>query len=975
MTVYVQILGDTSSELYPNLLLSFNGCQYLFNCSEGSQRLSITNKQLKLTSLSTILFTNIHTRNFTGLPGTILSFSNFLKTNKGTPKLNIHGPKNTHNLLSAITSITHGRDLKIQSHEFHKNGEIFQDTNKVEFTSIILKKEKKQKKEMKIEKLTMVKEKEKEEEKEKEKEKEKEEEEEKEIQKEEKKKNPMEESKETQTNKETENTFKNYQGNEETKTEFVDQKEGKQESNNERIQDREYDLSQPAGFKIDGNQTETDNKEAIEIEEKQEIETKEQKIEKELDETPTKVKRISLSYIVKLPDRPGQLQKGETITLPDNRIITPEQVIGKSRPLPKIAVIDLTSSKCLKSFLKNKYLLKYQKKQEKKEEIQKNQEGKEKKKEKEKEKEKKVKGEEDGGKKVGEFLSFIFYFISKKNLQNEKFQKYISNYPKETQHVFIPIGSHTKSPTKFLLHSSQLRWKKLNLISPQIYPFRHNHLEWKTNLITEKFNKYLQYYPQNTIMGKHLLILNLFPEKKYGKDENSILRDQQEIDNNMKEIELLQDTIKSNININKKNQVIIDNNKNIQIEYKERDKDNNDDIKIPILDLQPSNNSEIKKNNLYNNSPNNENQTTKNSFFKKIIFFGTGATMPGKYNNVSSIFLKLTNTLSILLECGESTVAQFRKHFGNKFCKNICSVKLIWISHLHADHHLGILNFLSYRMICYKKLYGKLNNYKHPYIAISPHLKNYFLKINKITNQFQSYPIHIIESQNFSKFAIKKFKNITNEKVLKDNRLELFLETDSLTNIPTNHCENSNGIVILRNGKKIVYSGDTRPCESLIKAGANAEILIHEATFSSLEKSNAIKKKHSTKQEAINVGKKMGAKVTILTHIAHKYTHNPIEKIDLIRSPYDPQIIIACDWLVIKQKNLEYAFRSMSKIAEMFQSEERKRKFEQLENKKKLLKSKNQKRKRTNLNRKKKNKNQNTEKRNKNIIKNHNNKK
>lgn len=87
------------------------------------------------------------------------------------------------------------------------------------------------------------------------------------------------------------------------------------------------------------------------------------------------------------------------------------------------------------------------------------------------------------------------------------------------------------------------------------------------------------------------------------------------------------------------------------------------------------------------------------------------------------------------------------------------------------------------------------------------------------------------------------------------------------------HMRNSHGIVIVdRNGKKIVYSGDTIPARSLMAAGENCDLLIHEATFADCHISDAISKKHSTISGAIEAGKKMKAKFTILTHFSKKYT-------------------------------------------------------------------------------------------------------
>lgn len=41
----------------------------------------------------------------------------------------------------------------------------------------------------------------------------------------------------------------------------------------------------------------------------------------------------------------------------------------------------------------------------------------------------------------------------------------------------------------------------------------------------------------------------------------------------------------------------------------------------------------------------------------------------------------------------------------------------------------------------------------------------------------------------------------------------------------------ANGFVIGTNGKRIVFSGDTKPCDLLVDEGKEADLLIHEATF------------------------------------------------------------------------------------------------------------------------------------------------
>ncbi|CAM9321748.1 unnamed protein product, partial [Hapterophycus canaliculatus] len=74
---------------------------------------------------------------------------------------------------------------------------------------------------------------------------------------------------------------------------------------------------------------------------------------------------------------------------------------------------------------------------------------------------------------------------------------------------------------------------------------------------------------------------------------------------------------------------------------------------------------------------------------------------------------------------------------------------------------------------------------------------------------------------------------------------------------------------------KLVYSGDCRPSEALVRAGKGAAVLIHEATFDETMQQEAYDKQHCTMAEALNVGRRMGAERVILTHFSQRYPHMP----------------------------------------------------------------------------------------------------
>lgn len=100
------------------------------------------------------------------------------------------------------------------------------------------------------------------------------------------------------------------------------------------------------------------------------------------------------------------------------------------------------------------------------------------------------------------------------------------------------------------------------------------------------------------------------------------------------------------------------------------------------------------------------------------------------------------------------------------------------------------------------------------------------------------------------------------------------------------HCPHAFGIAFEMENKsnsqyfkdevlKVTYSGDTMPAEYLVKIGKNSTILIHEATMEDDLEYEAKCKSHSTISQAIQQGKKMEAKYTILTHFSQRYAKIP----------------------------------------------------------------------------------------------------
>jgi ribonuclease Z len=97
-----------------------------------------------------------------------------------------------------------------------------------------------------------------------------------------------------------------------------------------------------------------------------------------------------------------------------------------------------------------------------------------------------------------------------------------------------------------------------------------------------------------------------------------------------------------------------------------------------------------------------------------------------------------------------------------------------------------------------------------------------------------------------------------------------------------------------RPGRKLVYSGDTRPCAATIEMARGADLLVHEATFGEEEKDRAKETAHSTAREAAEVAKLAGVRRLVLTHLSARYSRDPATLADEARAVF-PETVVAKD--------------------------------------------------------------------------------
>ncbi|KAF4148804.1 Beta-lactamase superfamily domain [Phytophthora infestans] len=252
---------------------------------------------------------------------------------------------------------------------------------------------------------------------------------------------------------------------------------------------------------------------------------------------------------------------------------------------------------------------------------------------------------------------------------------------------------------------------------------------------------------------------------------------------------------------------------------------------------------------------------------RKLIVLGTGSAAPSKLRASSGIYLELSGTNaadvdSMLVDCGEGTYGQLWRQFGDDVAERIGGLRCIWISHNHADHHCGLVRVLY--EFWYFHMRRKDGKSSHSLVVVAP---------QSVLSYVESWLPHPLRCQLLA---------------------EISYAVTSITSVRVFHCYDSYGLVLtLQGGKKLVYSGDTKPCNDLVLAGMGAELLVHEATFDDSMEQDAKLKKHSTVGQALDIAQRMRARQVILTHFSQRYPSLPPPVLDSSeRSSIDPATVL-----------------------------------------------------------------------------------
>lgn len=268
----------------------------------------------------------------------------------------------------------------------------------------------------------------------------------------------------------------------------------------------------------------------------------------------------------------------------------------------------------------------------------------------------------------------------------------------------------------------------------------------------------------------------------------------------------------------------------------------------------------------------------------------------------------------ILFDCGEGTQQQMMRAKTG-----MMSLSSIFVSHFHADHFLGIpgliqtMSFMGRKesLMIYGpegtreftelfKAFGYFNlKYEIRGIQLKPgdvvEGKDYLIRALKTEHSIPSLGYALVENPRPGRFNREKAVKLG----ITPGPLFAKLQRGIPVEVNEKFVKPEDVMGVLRPGRTVIYSGDTRPCDSVLEASRDADLLIHDCSFADEMADWAEESRHSTAGEVAALAKEAGVRKLLLTHISSRYTDD-VEPILTDSKKIFENVIVAEDLMEIE---------------------------------------------------------------------------
>ncbi len=268
-----------------------------------------------------------------------------------------------------------------------------------------------------------------------------------------------------------------------------------------------------------------------------------------------------------------------------------------------------------------------------------------------------------------------------------------------------------------------------------------------------------------------------------------------------------------------------------------------------------------------------------------VVFVGTSGSVPTARRGAPAILVRRGGD-RFLVDCGEGTQRQLlRSTVG------LVDVPDILLTHFHADHFLGLPGLL-------KTL--ALRGRETPLTVAGPGgLRDHFHALRRVIGNLP-FELTLVELDagdilergkcRVEVFAVEHGVDAVGYAFVEDARPGRFdVEAARAMGVPEGRAwgrlqagetvELDDGRTVVpadvlaetRPGRRVVITGDTRPVRSVIEAANEAQLLVHDGTFSEEEAERAVATGHSTAREAAEIARFAGVELLALVHLSSRY--------------------------------------------------------------------------------------------------------
>jgi ribonuclease Z len=263
----------------------------------------------------------------------------------------------------------------------------------------------------------------------------------------------------------------------------------------------------------------------------------------------------------------------------------------------------------------------------------------------------------------------------------------------------------------------------------------------------------------------------------------------------------------------------------------------------------------------------------------QVFFAGTGGSVPTARRGLPAILVRAGGD-RLLFDCGEGTQRQLLRSVG------LPDLDAVFLTHYHADHWLGLPGMLKtfdlrgrdrpltiygppglralfdalrpvYGRVTYPLTFHELE--RHEEVGFGGYVVSSF----PVEHRVPAFGYAFLEDDRPGRFDVEAAERLGIRPGPDFGRLQRGETVDGVT--PDQVIGED------RTGRRVVISGDTAPCQAVEAVAHEADVLVHEATFTEEERARARETGHSTARQAAELARDADVRLLALTHLSTRF--------------------------------------------------------------------------------------------------------